>query len=145
MIERIRTDMKAALKAGEKLRLAALRMTLAELHNAAIRKGDELDEGESLATIQKCVKKREEATAAFREGGREEQAAAEEAEAEVLRDYLPSRLSPEELEAAIDEAIASTGAAGKRDFGKVMQEIMGRHRGRVDGKEVQALVCSKLP
>ena len=144
MIEKIQQEMKAAMKAGEKLKLGVLRMTLSELKNAAISKGDELDEGEILATIQKAVKKREEAAAAFRDGGREEQAATEEAEAEMLRAYLPDKLNPEELEKAIDEIIAETGATSKREMGQVMKEIMARYRGRVDGKEVQGLVASKL-
>ncbi len=144
MIEKIQQEMKAAMKAGEKLKLGVLRMTLSELKNAAIAKGGELDEGEILATIQKAVKKREEAAAAFRDGGREEQAATEEAEAEMLRAYLPDKLSPEELEKVVDEVIAETGATSKREMGQVMKEIMARYRGRVDGKEVQGLVASKL-
>ncbi len=144
MIEKIQQEMKAAMKAGEKLKLGVLRMTLSELKNAAISKGDELDEGEVLATIQKALKKREEAAAAFRDGGREEQAATEEAEAELLRAYLPDKLSPEELEKVVDEVIAETGATSKREMGQVMKEIMARYRGRVDGKEVQSLVASKL-
>ena len=144
MIEKIQQEMKAAMKAGEKLKLGVLRMTLSELKNAVISKGDELDEGEVLATIQKALKKREEAAAAFRDGGREEQAATEEAEAELLRAYLPDKLSPEELEKVVDEVIAETGATSKREMGQVMKEIMARYRGRVDGKEVQSLVASKL-
>ena len=145
MIERLQADMKAALKSGDKARLGVLRMTLAELKNAAIRKGGELDEGEVLSVIQKDVKKHEESAEAFRNGGRGEQADVETAAAELLREYLPSMLSGAELEAAVDEVIAETGAASKRDMGRVMKEMMSRHSGRVDGKAVQALVASKLP
>jgi len=144
MIEKIQQEMKAAMKSGDKLKLGVLRMTLSELKNAVIAKGGELDEGEMLATIQKALKKREEAAAAFSDGGREEQAAKEESEAEILRAYLPDKLSPEDLEKAIDEVIAETGATSKREMGQVMKEIMSRYRGRVDGKEVQGLVASKL-
>ena len=145
MIERLQADMKAALKSGDKARLGVLRMTLAELKNAAIRKGGGLDEGEVLSVIQKDVKKHEESAEAFRNGDRGEQADVETAAAELLREYLPSMLSGAELEAAVDEVIAETGAASKRDMGRVMKEMMSRHSGRVDGKAVQALVASKLP
>ena len=145
MIERLQADVKSALKSGDKARLGVLRMTLAELKNAAIRKGGELEEGEILSVMQKDVKKHEESAEGFRSGGREEQAAAEEAAVEILREYLPSMLSGAELEAAVDEVIAETGAASKRDMGRVMKEMMSRHGGRVDGKAVQALVASKLP
>ena len=145
MIEKIREDVKAAMKAGDKVRLGVLRMTLAELKNLQIAKGGDLEEGDILAALQKAVKKRDEAAAAFRKGGRDDSAAKEDTEAEVLRGYLPRALSPEELEQAVDEAIAEVGATGRRDLGNVMKTIMGRHRGRVDGKQVQALVASKLP
>jgi len=145
MIEKIQSDMKEALKAGDKVRLGVLRMTLSELKNVEISKGGELEEGEALATIRKAVKKREEAADAFLAAGREDQAAKEKAEAEVLRSYLPSMLGAEELDKIIEDAIAETGAESKRDMGKVMKMIMERHRGRVDGKEVQTLVSSKLP
>ncbi len=145
MIEKIQEDVKAAMKAGDKVRLGVLRMTLSELKNLQIAKGDDLEEGDILAALHKAVKKREEASAAFREGGRDDSAAKEETEAEVLRGYLPRALSPEELEKVVDEAIAEVGATGRRDLGNVMKTIMASHRGRVDGKQVQALVASKLP
>jgi uncharacterized protein YqeY len=145
MIDKLQADMKAALKAGDKLRLSVLRMTLADLKNAQISKKAELEENEILSAIQKAVKKREEAAQAFRDGGREESAAKEEAEAVILRSYLPKELSPEELATVVDEVIAEVGAASKRDIGSVMKTIMSRYTGRVDGKAVQALVASKLP
>jgi uncharacterized protein YqeY len=144
MIEKLQQEMRAAMKSGDKLKVGVLRMTLSELKNASIAKIGELDEGEILAVLQKAVKKREEAAEAFRAGGRAEQAAKEEAEAEILRAYLPSMLTEEELERAIDEVIAETGASGRKDIGTVMKAIMARHRGRVDGKEVQGIVASKL-
>jgi uncharacterized protein YqeY len=144
MIERIHREMKEAMKAGDKLKVSVLRMTLSELKNASIAKIGELDEGEILAVIQKAVKKREEAAEAFRNGGRPELAAKEESEGEILRTYLPSMLGKEELEKAIDEVIAETGASGKKDIGTVMKAIMARYRGRVDGREAQGIVASKL-
>jgi uncharacterized protein YqeY len=145
MIDKLQADMKAAMKAGDKLRLSVLRMILADLKNAQISKRAELEENEILSTIQKAVKRREEAAQAFRDGGREESAAKEEAEAVILRSYLPKELSPEELETVVDEVIAEVGATSKRDIGSVMKTIMSRYTGRVDGRAVQALVASKLP
>ena len=80
----------------------------------------------------------------FRKGNREELAAKEEAEVAVLERYLPKGLSPEELSAAVDAVIAELGAKGPSEAGRVMKEIMARHRGRVDGKAVQALVAARL-
>lgn len=145
MIEKLQNDMKAALKEGNRIKLGVLRMTLSELKNARIKKGDELEEGEILAVIQKAVKKREEAATAFRDGGREERASAEEAEAGILRGYLPQPLSKEELEEVISDVIVEVGATGKREIGLVMKTIMSRYQGRVDGKEVQGIVASRLP
>lgn len=147
MIEQIEREMKEAMKEGDKLKVSTLRMMLSELKNLQITKGRErskLDEAEVLSLLQKAVKKREEAAEAFRKGGRQEMAEKEEAEAELLRAYLPKALSEEELEKAVDDVIAELGATSKREMGNVMKAMMGRFTGRVDGRRVQEMVSSKL-
>jgi uncharacterized protein YqeY len=148
MIETIMNDIKAAMKAGDKLKVGTLRMLMSEIKNLQIEKGGagtELEEGDLLALLKRGVKKRTEAAEAFRTAGREEDAAREEKEATFIQTYLPEELGADELERAVDEIIADTGAASKRDMGKVMGAIMAKYKGRVDGKTVQALVSSKLP
>lgn len=147
MIEQIEREMKEAMKEGNKLKVSTLRMMLSELKNLQIKKGkdrSDLDEAEVLSLVQKAVKKREEASAAFRKGDRLEMAEKEEAEADILRAYLPKALSAGELENAVDDVIAELGATSKRDMGNVMRTIMGRYSGRVDGRQVQEMVTSKL-
>lgn len=148
MLEKIKDDMKDAMKAGDKLKVGTLRMMISEIKNLQIEKGGvnvELEEADILTLIQRGVKKRNEAAKSFRDGERTEMAEKEEAEAKILQAYLPEALTGEELEKAVEEAIASTGAQTKRDMGKVMGFMMGKYRGRVDGKSVQAIVMAKLP
>jgi len=147
MIEKLKEQMKEAMKAGEKDRLSTIRMLISEIKNEQIKQGGvgtELSESDYIALFKTNLKKRLDAAEGYRAGGREEQAAKEEAEAELIREYLPKALSPQELEAAIDEAIAEVGATGKQQMGLVMKTVMGKHGGAVDGKEVQQLVMKKL-
>jgi hypothetical protein len=141
---RIRTDMNAALKAGERERVGVLRMLLAELRNKEIEKGRPLTEDEALAVIASGVKSRQESVEQFRAGRRPDLANREEAEIEVVRGYLPAPLSPQELEGLVEQAIAETGASGPKEMGKVMGWLMPRVRGRADGAEVSRRVKEKL-
>lgn len=148
MLEQIQNDMKTAMKAGDKIRLGTLRMLVSEIKNLKISKGGintELEEGDLLALLQREVKKRLEAAQSYRDAGREETADKEEKEAEIVKEYMPRELSDEELAGIVDETIAETGAATKREMGKVMGAIMARYKGRVDGKKIQNLVMNKLP
>jgi uncharacterized protein YqeY len=147
MIDTIMNDIKVAMKAGDKLKVGTLRMLMSEIKNLQIEKGGagtKLEEGDLLALLKRGVKKRTEAADAFRNAGREVDAAREEKEATFIQAYLPEELGDEELERVVDEIIADTGAVSKRDMGKVMGAIMTKYKGRVDGKAVQALVSSKL-
>jgi uncharacterized protein YqeY len=148
LIERLKEDMKAAMKAGEKLRLDTIRMLLAESKNLQVSKGNihaELEEGDVLALLGKALKRREEAAQVYRDNNRPELAEKERAEAEIIRAYLPKGLTREETIAAVEAAIAAVGATGKRDLGKVMGAVMAQYKGRIDGKLVQEIVGSKLP
>lgn len=142
--EQVLDDLKAAMKAGKKTKLGALRMLMAALKNERIAKKAELTEEDAIVVVGREVKRRRESAKAFRDGGAEERAAAEEAEAEILSVYMPEGIGEAELDAAIDEIIAETGATSRRDMGKVMGALMSRFRGRVDGKVAQEKVSAKL-
>jgi uncharacterized protein len=142
--ERIQQDVKAAMRARDKPRLGALRMLGAALKNGEIEAGRPLEEQEEQTILRRQLKQREESAEAFRKAGREEQAAAEAAEADVVRDYLPRPLSPEELDRVVDTAIRETGATGMRDMGKVMGRATQLSEGRAEGRELSAQVKERL-
>jgi uncharacterized protein YqeY len=139
-------EIKAAMKAGDKLRLGALRMLLAAIRNAEVEgpKPRELTDDDVRAIAAKEVKKRGESIEAFDAAGRTELADRERAEREVLAAYAPEPLADDELRRLIDEAVASSGASSPADLGKVMGPVMAAARGRVDGGLVQRLVRERL-
>ena len=141
---RARRDLGAALKAGDRARVDALRMLLADIRNKEIEKGRALEPDEAMALVAAGVKSRAESVEQFRAGGREDLVARESAQAEVLRRYLPAQLAPAELEALVEEAVAATGAASPRDMGRVMGWLMPRVRGRAEGAEVSRRVKERL-
>lgn len=139
ILERIQSDTRAAMKAGERSRTQALRM-IASAVQAAAKEGDE----DGVAVLQRERKKRLEAAAAYRDAGRSEQAAAEEREAELIAAYLPEQLSDAELHSLVDAAIERTGASGAGEIGKVMGAVMPTVDGRADGNRVSAVVRERL-
>ena len=142
--DRLTDDMKAALRAGEKDRLGTIRMALAAIKQREVDERIELGDAELLATMEKLVKQRRESIRMYREGKREDLAAKEEAEIEVLSAYLPEPLGPAELERLVDSVIESTGATSVRDMGKVMAAIKQQAQGRADMGAVSGLVKSRL-
>jgi uncharacterized protein YqeY len=142
--ERIRQDLKTAMRERDKPRLGALRMLGAALKNGEIEAGRPLEEQEEQTILRRQLKQREESAEAFRNAGREDQAAAEAAEADVVRAYLPQPLSPEEMEKVVDAAIQETGATGMRDMGRVMGRATQLSEGRAEGRELSALVKERL-
>lgn len=142
--EKIQQDVKTAMKERDKPRLGALRMLGAALKNGEIEAGRPLDEQEEQTILRRQLKQREESAEAFRKAGREDQAASEAAEADVVRAYLPQPLSPEELNNVVDTAIAETGATGMRDMGRVMGRATQLSEGRAEGRELSALVKERL-
>ena len=135
----VKQDLAAAMKAGERDRVSTLRLVLSELQKAA-KEGD----GDELAVLRRERKRRRESAAAFRQGGREDLATGEEAEAGIIESYLPAELSDDELRALVADALAETGAESPRDMGRVMKAAMQRAGGRADGKRVSALVQEAL-
>ncbi len=142
--ERLGEEMRAAMKAREKVRLSALRMLTAAVKNREVEVGRALSDEEFVEVAGREVKRRTEAVEAYRNAGRADRAETEGEEQDVLEAYLPAGLSEAEVEALIDEAIAETGASGPGDLGKVMGVVMGKGKGRVDGKAVQAKVRERL-
>lgn len=141
---RIQSDMKTAMKAGERDRLKVVRSILAGIQQVEVDERRELDDAAVIKVIDKMVKQRRESVAQFTDGGREDLARIEAAEIDVLKGYLPEPLSDAELGALIDRAIADTGAATLRDMGKVMGTIKAQAQGRADMGRVGALVKSRL-
>jgi uncharacterized protein len=142
--ERIQQDTKTAMRERDKPRLGALRMLGAALKNGQIEAGRPLEEGEEQTILRRQLKQREESAEAFRKAGREDQAASEAAEAEVIRAYLPQPLSREEMEQVVNTAIQETGATTMRDMGRVMGRATQLSEGRAEGRELSALVKQKL-
>ena len=139
LADRVKEDLTSAMKAGEKDRVGALRLVLSELQKAAKEGGDD-----EQAVLRRERKRRNESAAAFRDGGRPELAAAEEAEARIISAYLPAELSDDELRAIVADAVAETGAASPKDMGRVMKAAMPKVAGRADGKRVSALAQEAL-
>jgi uncharacterized protein YqeY len=144
LIARIEEELKTAMRAREQERTDALRLTLASLRSAEKEVQRPLKEDEELHVLQRERKRRAEAAEAFRGGGREEQAAKEERELEIIQEFMPEPVDEDELERIIDDAIAETGASALRDLGRVMADVMPQVAGRADGSVVSQLVREKL-
>jgi uncharacterized protein len=139
ILEQVQADTREAMKAGERERVSALRLVADALQKDAKEGGDD-----EVAVLRRERKRRLEAADAYREGGSDERATAEETEAEVISAYLPAELSDEELAGLIAAAVEETGAAGMQEMGKVMGAVMPKVEGRADGKRVSAAVKERL-
>jgi uncharacterized protein YqeY len=144
LIERIEGELRTAMRARDSERTETLRLTLSSLRAAEKEVQRPLKEDEELHVLQRERKRRQEAAEAFRDGGREEQAAKEERELAVIQEFRPEPIGEEELERVIDDAIAETGATSLRDLGRVMADVMPQVAGRADGSAVSQLVREKL-
>ena len=142
--ERIEKDYVTAFKAKKTDEVAVLRMLKAAVKNKQVELRRELADNEVLDVVARQVKQRQESIDQFRAANRNDLAEIEERELLVLRSYLPTPLSPEELEKAVVSTIQALGASGMQDMGKVMGAILGEFAGRVDGKELSALVRARL-
>ena len=144
LLARLEDELKEAMRSKDAGRRDALRLILNALRSAEKELQRPLHDDEELQVLQRERKRRVEAAEAFRAGGREEQAQAEERELEVLQEFMPEQLSEEGLEEIIDDAIAEVGATSMRDFGRVMADVMPQVSGRADGSVVSQLVREKL-
>jgi uncharacterized protein YqeY len=145
MLKQQLTDaMKAAMKGGDKPRLAVVRLVLAAIKQREVDERIELDDAQVLAVLDKMVKQRRDSIAQYSDAGRDDLAAAEAAEIEVIQEFLPEELSDAEIAEIIDAAIAETGAESMRDMGKVMGVVKPKVQGRADVGKVSGLVKQKL-
>src|SRR5215204_413706 len=139
ILEQVQEDVKTAMKAGERERVGQLRMVV-----NALQAEEKEGKGDEVAALRRERKRRLDAAEALREGGRDDQAAAEEAEAKLIELYLPEQLSDDELSQLVESAVEETGASEPQDMGGVMKVLMPKIGGRADGKRVSAAVKEKL-
>lgn len=144
MVDDIQSDLKQAQLDRDDIRVSTLRLLLSEIHNTQIQKGGDLSDQDIISVVGKELKKRKEAAAGFRSGGREDQAQKEEKELAILAGYLPQQLNNEELTKIIEDTITELGAQNISDMGKVMGAVMGQVAGRMDGNTVSGIVKEKL-
>ena len=142
--DRITEEMKNAMRAGEKERLATIRLILSAIKQREVDERIQLDDSQVLAAIEKMVKQRKEAITQFEAGGRADLVAKETAEIAILQTYLPAQMSDAEIDGLITEAIASSGAASIKDMGKVMAAVKAKAQGRADMGAVSARIKQKL-
>ena len=144
--ERLRADLTAAMRARDQVRMRTLRLALSSITNEEVAGASarQLSDDEVLKVLTREARKRREAAEAFGAAGRDDQAAAERAEGEVLAGYLPAQLSDDELSALVAAAIAETGASGMPAMGQVMKTLTPRIAGRADGARVAAEVRRRL-
>lgn len=137
VFEEIREDLKEAMRGGDTVARDALRMVLAALQNRRIETGEDLPTEEALRVISQQVKTRQDSLEQYERAGREDLAAKERGEIDVLRRYLPEELSDERTREIVQENIAELGIESKRDLGRLMKTVLAEYKGRVSGKLVQ--------
>ncbi len=144
ILSELQESVKAALKAGDKERVVALRMVVCELQKEAKQARQELDQSAEMAVLRRELKKREESIEAFRAGGREDLVVHEEVAAGIIQELLPKQMEEAELSVLIDRVVGETGASSIKEMGKVMAVVMAEGGVRVDGKLAARLVKERL-
>ncbi len=144
LLDTLKTDMKASMKAREAAKLGVVRMLIAGLQKQQIDQQRELTEADEVDFVARECKKRKESITAFEKGGREDLAQVERDELVIIGAYLPEQMTEEQVLELIDQAIADTGASTPKDMGKVMGRIMKPLRGKFDGKATKDLVLGRL-
>ncbi|HEX7064851.1 MAG TPA: GatB/YqeY domain-containing protein [Bacillales bacterium] len=144
LTNRLTEDMKQAMKAKDKKKLATLRMMKSSLNNEKIKLGQELSADEELTVLGRELKQRKDSLREYEKAGRDDLAAGESAEIAVIEAYMPEPISDQELESLVQETISEVGASSKADMGKVMAAIMPKVRGKADGGQVNKIVQKQL-
>ncbi len=144
LTETIKAEMKAAMKARDKDRLGTIRLIQAEFKRIEVDERIEVDDARALAVLDKMVKQRRDSAQQYKDAGRDELEAQENAEIAVLQEFLPAQLSEDELVAMVDEAIAASGASGMQAMGPVMGQLKPKLQGRADMGAVSKLVKERL-
>lgn len=140
----VQEQIKQALKAGDKERLATLRLLLSAIKNEAIRTGKEVDEAGFLKLVHKAIKQRKDSTEQYRKGGREELAAQEEREAEILAEYLPPQVDEDTLRSAIADLVEEQGLSGPAAIGAIMKTMMAKYAGQAEGGTINKVAREVL-
>lgn len=144
MFDQIQNDMKTALKSGEKVKVNILRLLISKLKNKAIEVGSSLDDKQILQVIQKTAKQHKESIRMYKDGNREDLVKQEQAELDIVEEYLPSMMDENEVTTIVISIIKETGATTMADFGKVMPQVMKKGAGKIDGSIAQSILRSKL-
>ncbi len=144
LIANIQSDLKSALKAGEKERVGALRFLISQVQYARIEKQDELTDDDVIGVLSRQARSRKESIEAFEQGGRDDLVAKERLELELIEGYLPEQLTEKEIAAELDAIITEEGLSGMGDLGKLMKSAMARLHGRVDGSVVSRMAKETL-
>ena len=142
--ERIQQDVKDAMRAREKSRLATIRLVTAAIKQREVDERIELDDAQVLAVLDKMVKQRRESISQFEKAGRDDLILQEASELEIIQSYLPEQLTEAEITALIDAAMEATGAASIKDMGKVMSQLKPKLQGRADIGAVSAMIKARL-
>jgi len=142
--QKLSDDLKQAMRDGDKVKRSAIRLAMAAIKNAEIARQAALEDSDILGVIAKEVRQRKESIEAFKQGGRQELVAIEEAEMAVLEQYLPQQMTREEITAEARRIIDEVGAEGIRDKGKVMPLLIARLKGKADGREINEVVTELL-
>ena len=142
--ERLTSDLKQAMKAGDTARRSVIRMAMAAIKNAEIAKRGTLEESDVLGVMAKEARQRQESIDAFKQGDRQDLVDREEEELAILQEYLPKQATREEIVAAARSVIAEVGAEGPRDKGRVMPVLIAQLKGKADGREINAVVTELL-
>jgi len=141
---KLQDDLKTAMKEKDKVRVSTMRMLISEMKNAQLAERGELNEEKELSIITSYAKKRRESIKAFEQGGRDDLAAKERIELEIVMAYLPEQIGEDEIRAEVEKIIAETGASGPQDMGRVMGPLMAKFKGRADGGVVKTIAMESL-
>jgi uncharacterized protein YqeY len=145
LIEKLKSDLEAAMKAQDRVKVSCLRMALSALKYRQVALNQELDDQEAVKVLRSQIKQINESVEQYAQGGRMDLVENEKKNLEILKTYLPKELDEDAIRAIVKEVIAETGATSKKDFGKVMKLAVAKVAGQADGKLVSAIVGSMLP
>jgi hypothetical protein len=144
MINKLKEDLKDAMRGGDTVAVGTIRMLISQFQYARIQAGRDLTEEDAIGLLQRAVKTRRDSIEQFEKGGRADLAAKERAEIVIVERYLPAAMGADDMARAVDALLLELGLTEKKDLGRAMKEFMARNRGRVDGKTVNALIASRL-
>jgi uncharacterized protein len=145
LTDRIKDDMKASMKGGDKARLQVIRLILAAVKQVEVDERITLDDGRTLQVLDKMLKQRRESIRQFADAGRHDLVAIEEGEVLVIQDFMPQALTEAEIDGMVKSAVAESGAESVKDMGKVMALLKGKMQGRADMSVVSAKIKAALP